>query len=291
MALNPYFKQAVRSEQNLYEDLIIESIKMYGNEAYYLPRTIVSEDPILGDDIPSKFDEGWNIEVYIENVDGFAGEGDLFLKFGIEIRDQATFVVSRRRWRETKGYYTGVLEDGEPSEGDLIYLPMSKSLFQIMHIERESPFYQLGNLPVFKLECELFEYNSEQFDTGIEEIDDVETFGYQVNLGLDSDSDSTTIIVGDTITQTLSGGTTVSAEVIKWNRQTQTLTAGHIATSDGDFHLFTVGGTIVSTDGGTSRIIRSVDEDFGDWKHQNDVFDSDVDYLDFSISNPFGSPE
>ena len=101
MATNPYFSQSVRSEQNLFEDIVIESLKMYGQDIYYLPRDIVNEDRILGDDVPSRFNSSYKIEMWIENVDGFDGEGDLFSKFGVEIRDQATFVVSRRRWDQT----------------------------------------------------------------------------------------------------------------------------------------------------------------------------------------------
>jgi len=93
MATNPYFSQSVRSEQSLFEDIVIESLKMYGQDIYYLPRDIVNEDRILGDDVPSRFNSSYKIEMWIENVDGFDGEGDLFSKFGVEIRDQATFVV------------------------------------------------------------------------------------------------------------------------------------------------------------------------------------------------------
>src|SRR6056300_1957727 len=105
MPRNVYFSQAVRSEINLYEDLIIESLKIYGQDVYYLPRTIVNEDRILGDDPASSFSNSYKIEMYIENAEGFDGEGDLFTRFGVEIRDEATFVVSRRRWSDAVGAY------------------------------------------------------------------------------------------------------------------------------------------------------------------------------------------
>ena len=170
MARNVYFNDKVRSEQNLYEDIVIESLKIYGQEVYYLPRDIVQEDRIFGDDIPSRFNSSHKIEMYIENIEGFDGEGDLFTRFGVEIRDEATFVVSRRRWTQAVARMDGGVTSVRPLEGDLIYLPLSNKLFQIMHVEHEQPFYQLSNLPIFKLRAQLFEYNDEDLDTGIDEI-------------------------------------------------------------------------------------------------------------------------
>ena len=173
MATNRYIRQGVRSEQTLYEDIVIESLKFYGQDVYYLPRTIVNEDRVFGDDIPSRFSNAYKIEMYIENAEGFDGEGDLFTKFGVEIRDQATFVLARRRWDQTVAKIDNEIDGIRPREGDLIWLPLSKSMFQIMKVEHEDPFYQLNNLVVFKLQCELFEFNDEDFDTSIEDIDDI----------------------------------------------------------------------------------------------------------------------
>lgn len=183
MARNLYFSDAVRSEQELYENIIIESLKMYGQDVYYLPRDLVNEDKILGDDVASKFNSSYKVEMYIENVDGFDGDGDLFTKFGVEIRDQATFVVARRRWSDTVTRYDNEITGNRPREGDLIYLPMSKSMFQIMAVEHEQPFYQLRDLPTYKLRAELFEYTSEEFDTDITDIDAIERdFAYQYEV-------------------------------------------------------------------------------------------------------------
>ena len=182
---NLYFSDAVRSEQNLYEDIVIESLKIYGQDVYYIPRDIVAEDKILGHDIPSRFNSSHKLEMYIENVEGFDGEGDLFTRFGVEIRDEATFVVSRRRWVQQVSRMDSQLSSTRPREGDLVYLPLSNSLFEIMHVEHEQPFYQLSNLPVFKMRCQLFEYNDEDFDTGINEIDAIEqeyAYRYVVTL-------------------------------------------------------------------------------------------------------------
>jgi len=201
MATNPYFSQAVRSEQGLFEDIVIESLKMYGQDIYYLPRDIVNEDRILGDDVPSLFNSSYKIEMWIENVDGFDGEGDLFSKFGVEIRDQATFVVSRRRWNQTIQRYDNEITVARPAEGDLLYIPFSSKLFQITHVEHEQPFYQLQNLPTYKLRCELFEFNEELLDTGIDAIDDIQNeYAYAYHLTLDTEKTTATA------TATVSGG-------------------------------------------------------------------------------------
>jgi len=194
MATNLYFSQKVRSEQNLYEDIVIESLKMYGQDVYYLPRDLVNEDSILGDDPVSSFNSSYRVEMYVENIEGFDGEGDLFTRFGVEIRDEATFVVSRRRWSDTVQRYDNEITVQRPAEGDLIYLPLSKSMFQISHVEHEQPFYQLSNLPVYKLRCQLFEYSGEDLDTGVNEIDVIEKkYAYKYILSLNNLRDSAQI--------------------------------------------------------------------------------------------------
>ena len=171
MATNLYFTQGRKSEQNLYEDLIIESLKMYGQDVYYMPREIVNKDSIFQDDNVSRFDDAYKVEMYIENTEGFDGEGDLFTKFGVEIRDQVTLIVARRSFaRATAG--SNLIR---PKEGDLIYIPLSNTLFELKFVEHEQPFYQLNNLTVFKLFCELYEYSGEDIDTGVDMIDDVQT--------------------------------------------------------------------------------------------------------------------
>src|SRR6056300_850292 len=141
MARNLYFSEKVRSEMDLYEDIVIEALKMYGQDIYYLPRELVNEDVLLGDDVASRFPQSHKIEMYIENVEGFDGEGDLFTRFGVEIRDEATFVVARKRWSSQVARHDNEITGIRPFEGDLIYLPMTNKLFQIMHVEHEQPFY------------------------------------------------------------------------------------------------------------------------------------------------------
>ena len=175
MPRNVYFSQGSNAEQHLFEDIQIEALKIYGQETYYLPRKIVTRDMILNEDRESQFDDAYMIEMYVEDIEGFGGEGNLMSKFGIEIRDEVTFVVARRTWNKLVGVWNNTVDNFRPNEGDLIYLPLSNSLFEISFVEHEQPFYQLQNLPTYKLQCRLFEYNDEDFRTGIEEIDYIET--------------------------------------------------------------------------------------------------------------------
>ena len=289
MATNHYFSQKVRSEQDLYEDIIIESLKIYGQDVYYLPRDIVNEDRILGDDVPSRFNSSYKIEMYIENVEGFDGEGDLFTKFGVEIRDQATFIVSRKRWANSVARYDNELSSVRPLEGDLIYLPLSNKLFQIMQVEHEQPFYQLSNLPTYKLRTELFEYNDEDLDTGIDEIDVIErAHAYEYLLTLDSASNGFTI--GETATQTFSTGVTMQGEISKWSDSDNILGLIHVGASDGLYHEFTT--TLQISSLTSVATVTAVTEDNQiSANEQNDDFNTIGDsFLDFTESNPFGDP-
>lgn len=178
MAVNHYFQsglnQGRRSEQSLYEDLIVESLKIYGFELYYLPRKAYNQDVIFTEDALNSYEHAYPLEMYLENVNGFEGEGDLLTRFGVEIRDSATFVVARKRWLETVGRSGNAVLENRPADGDLLYFPLTDSLFEIKRVEGRSPFYQVGKLYVFRLECELFQYSSERIDTGISVIDDID---------------------------------------------------------------------------------------------------------------------
>jgi len=175
MPRNVYFSAAHKLEQQTFEDIMVESLKIYGQETYYLPRQIVKRDNILNEDIESQFLDAYTIEMYIEDIEGFGGEGNLMQKFGLEIRDEVTFIVAKRSWEKLIGAWNNTVENFRPNEGDLIYLPLSQSFFEISFVEHEQPFYQINNLPVYKLQCKLYEYNDEDFETGIEEIDQIET--------------------------------------------------------------------------------------------------------------------
>lgn len=171
MPTNVYFSHGTKNEQYLVEDLIIESLKIYGQEFFYIPRTLVSKDNILGEDRLSEFKSSFPIEMYFENVDSMDGQGAFIQKFGLMMEQSATLVVARRRWEQLVGRYGQTTIPNRPCEGDLIYFPLSTGLFEIKFVKHEDPFYQLGKLYVYKLQVELFQYNSERIDTGIKEVD------------------------------------------------------------------------------------------------------------------------
>lgn len=169
MVTNLYFNNFTNSmEQDLIENLIIESIKIYGHDVYYLPRTLGAKDELLNEDDLPIFNDSYYVEMYIRNVEGFEGEGDFLSKFGLQIRDSITFAVAIRTFDAEVGAYT---EEVRPNEGDLIYLPLNQKMFEVQHVEHEAIFYQMGQLQIYELKCELFEFSNQRFDTGIDEID------------------------------------------------------------------------------------------------------------------------
>jgi len=178
MAVNHYF-QAGRgigndNEKRLHENLIIEGLKIYGQDVFYMPRTLVNRDLIFGEDTTSKFDDSYAIEMYFETNEGFAGEQEIINKFGLEIRDDTTLVVSKRRFEEHVSNTANLIATGRPNEGDILYVPLMNSFFEILFVEDQEPFFQLGNLPVYKLKVTRWEYSSEKLDTGNEVIDQYE---------------------------------------------------------------------------------------------------------------------
>ena len=175
MPTNVYFDTGTTSEQRLYEDLIIEQLKIYGQDVYYLPRKIANKDTIFGEDPASSFDDSYIIEMYVDNTDGYMGEQEIIKKFGLELRDDIVFTVSKLRWETLISNNADLQTSLRPNEGDLVYFPTTKAFFEIQFVEHEQPFYQQSALPVYKLSCTRFEYSSERLDTGISTIDSVET--------------------------------------------------------------------------------------------------------------------
>lgn len=281
---------------------------MYGQDVYYIPRQLIAVDEILNEDY-SRFADAYVIEMYIETVDGFAGEGDLLSKFGVEIRDQATFVVSRRRWEQLVGVWNNQINNLRPNEGDLIYLPLSNSIFEIRFVEHEQPFYQLSNLPTYKLQCELFEYNQEEIETGIRDIDRIqERFSTQLVMTVTSGSQN--FVPGERVFQDTGQTFTdaerfgqpiyVEAEVAEFTRGTgglpSTLTVVAVRGTDGTDRTFFADSTkrINGDDTGAAWVITQVDETKA---LDNDTFADNQDFevegdsiIDFSETNPFGEP-
>jgi hypothetical protein len=182
MTTNPYLNfYTASNEQDLFENLIIESIKMYGFDSYYLPKTLDSYDEVFRESDVNKFDSAISLEVYLKTSMGFEGDGQFMGKIlGDEIRDSVTFTVAKRRFEEEAG-------DGfsRPREGDLIYMPLDKKVYEIKFVDHQSVFYQLGRLNVYDLSCELLEYNGQIFNTGISEVDSINTI---IEINGDEDS-------------------------------------------------------------------------------------------------------
>jgi hypothetical protein len=173
MATNPYFKD-YSDEQNLVEDLTIEIIKTMGRDMVYIPREKFNQDLLFGEQIGVYFKVGIPLEMYVDSVMGFDGQGDIASKFGLEIRDNINFTIAKKRFIQE--IQTKIPEIIRPREGDLIFFPLARALFEINFVEHENPFYQLGKLYCYKLSCALFTYNEEQVRTGNSDIDSVETY-------------------------------------------------------------------------------------------------------------------
>ena len=189
MALNPYFLQGSRQEQRLVQNLVNEHLKIYGQEVTYIPRKFVNQSSIIEEVQASKFDDNFAIEAYVDTYEGYQGAGDVLTKFGMSLRDEVTLTISKERFEEFISPFMEADDDVElssrPREGDLVFFPLGQRLFEIKFVEHEEPFYQLGNTYVYKLKCELFEYEDEVIDTSIEAIDtQVADEGYIATLKL-----------------------------------------------------------------------------------------------------------
>jgi hypothetical protein len=379
MATNPYFSYSITGEQDLHESLVIEQIKMFGRDVYYIPRTLVKEDHIFGEDTISRFNGAYAIEAYISDTTGFGGDGELYSKFGLRITDQMEFVISRKRFTEavdgiapvgfqvtglmnyqgqatvpqnsvsvglgnpawgpaiqanpsnheivfnggltativtatgtaspgaqwtftgtwpanstgapltirSKDYNPGIsgatlIVEGRPNEGDLIWFPLAKKLFQINFVEYESPFYQFGKNFVWNLKTEIFEYSDEKLDTGVADIDAVET-----TL---SNAITVTLAAGGvqnfTPDEIVAGGTsTITAQVKSWD---PTLRKLIIYNRTGKF---TPGETITGQTSLASWVVAytnsidNVNSEYDDNKYYEDQGNT---LLDFTEHNPFG---
>ena len=285
MPTNVFFNHAVSTEQHLYEDIVVESLRMYGHECFYLPREVVEEDTILNEDVQSAFGDAYAVEMYIENTDGFEGEGDLMSKFGLSIRDTATFVISLISWEIFISLDSNLATSLRPNEGDLIHFPMSGSLFEIKFVEHENPFYQVGKLFTFKMQCELFEYSGEDFDTdvaGIDKIEDEDAYNIEMTMVAGGSGDYN---VGENLTKS----SVVVGEVLSWvGGNTRTLKVKDVTTT------LVVGDVLVGAVTTAQYTVNSITDVLtmsNDALAQNLEFEAtDSTYLDFSETNPFGEP-
>jgi len=277
MPTNVYFDTGTRPEQYLYEDLIIEQLRIYGQDVYYIPRRLVAEDELFGEDGLSKFEDAYLIEMYVDNNDGYEGEKELMSKFGLDIQDDATFTVARRRWEQFVAVDNNLIVSLRPNEGDLVYWPKGRKLFEITFVDHDDPFYQVHNLPTYKLKCKTFEYGSEDIDTGIAEIDSVETdnsldqLEYQVSL-------EQTGTFNEEIRLEDNSGVLLDDEL------------GDKILSEDETHggSLEVEGSVQGADA-SYIVLETYKVDTIDENAMNDFFEREDDnILDFTESNPFG---
>ena len=308
MGTSTYFSKFDHTnEQTLLENIIVESIRVYGHDVYYLPRTKENLDSIFGEDSLSSFDNAYPVEMYIKNVDGFEGEGTFLGRFGLEIRQQITFTMARCVW-------DGLDLTAVPKEGDLVYFPLTKKLFEIQFVEHESVFYQTGALQTYDLQCELFEYSDEDIDTGVADIDAIENENAYVQTfpitftdqGFVLAEDNTFIINEDTPDGTIDGqGNQLIQDTVPLFTANelitgqQTLASGNITTANAS-HInvtnisktFTIGEEVV---GGTSGArgtlgtkVQTEREISNDPAAENVKIETVADgIIDFSEDNPF----
>jgi len=269
-------------EQNLLADLITESIDIYGQDVYYIPRTLVKEDSLFTEDTMSEFNGAFLIRAYCNTIDGWEGQGDLLTKFGIRIEDKTTFVVSRRRFETAVDTPATLIVDGRPNEGDLLWTPWASSLYQITFVEHEKPFYQLGKGYVWEMKCELFQYSHENLDTGIAEVDEIEDEdGYTLDLVFPTGGTGN-YTLGEVVTGAISGAT---GEVVSWNPTTRSLRLNNLTGEFKDNEA------VVGATSGTSRTINVLDSyNMGEIEGaMNKYFEVKGDLiLDFTETNPFG---
>ena len=307
---------AVTTEQNLYSDLVAEAIQIYGHDVFYIDRTFVAKDSVFGEDSLSIYRDAAKIEMYMENSDGgFAGEREIMNQFGLQNLSEATFVVNKLRFQElTKqitiesgtdseeggsilleagtlaaittdlegsDFYivseTDATDSDRPFEGDAIYHPILKKMFQVNFVDHDEPFFQLDNNPVYKLRCRLFDYSSEELNTGIDTIDAIEdaltTSSSEFQFTLESNTATVNAVqlepnIGRIIHEN------ESDELVAQEDSDMTTTAGSLLSETGEYLIQ------------ESYIIGDMSSDKSS---QNELFDSaDDTVIDFSESNPFG---
>ena len=281
MSTNLYFNNVTsHTEQELINDLTSEVIKIHGMDVFYLPRSISStEDPVYGEDVLSTFSTAYEIEMYLKSTEGFGGEGDLVSKFGLDVRDEVIFTVHKDR-------FNLATDMDKPLEGDLIFLPINKGLFEIKFVEHEQPFYQFGKNYSFDITCELYQYSEEQLETGIAAVDQIERDeSYAIDFVMTTGG-SGSFSIDEAIYQGPSlANSTAKGIVVSWTSATRTLRAND---TSGTF----VAGTNITGD--TSNAVWTLTS-YDDQALPTTPFADNVEFeteadaiLDFSESNPFG---
>ena len=285
MATNPYFPTYYAGdagEQTLYQDLVDEQIKMFGTDIYYLPRTIL-KDNTLDDIVYNKYQDEFQVEMLLQNVEGFGDGAEFGSQFGVRITDEVVFRVSSRRWDEAVAANNPTLTvTNRPNEGDLLYFPLTKDLYEIKFVQQEIPFYQFGKLQFYTMTCELYQYGSDDISTGVAEIDQLETIfssAIALTMGVGGTGDFT---VGEKVTGATSGS---EAEVKSWDNSTRiiqvinrtgTFATGESLTGDSSSAVWVVS---------TFDTLQDTNSEYDDNRAIEDAADN---IIDWSEGNPFG---
>ena len=282
MALNTYFSQGTTGEQDLTQSLVNEQIAMFGKNVYYIPRTLVKSDTVFGEDTMSKFDDAFEIEAFIEDNSGFRGDGDMFTKFGVQIADQVTFVISRTRFTEAVDDNTTLIVEGRPNEGDLVYFPLANKIFEIQFVEYEVPFFTLGKQYTWGLRCELFQYSDEDIDTGITEVDAIEVnYANAISVNV-AEGGSGDFVAEEIVT---GGNSNVTATVKSWNSATRQLVVYNRS------GIFSIPETITgdtSSAAWTSATYNTLNNQNTDSEANWQIETQADNIIDFTEGNPFG---
>lgn len=271
-------------EQLLLEDLIVESVQIMGHDVKYLPREAYdADDRILGENVNNKFDRAYTLEMYIANVEGYEGDGDFFSKFGLEVRETSNFVVARRTFEK----YMPSNVATRPREGDLIYVPFIRKIFEIKFVEEELLFHSLGkrNSYIYELRCEVFRFSNENFNTGVEEVDEIENqIAYSVVLTMGAGSGN--YYQDELVFQGANAAySTASGNLKSWNATTKVVEVINVKGA------FTAGSNVRGSISNTSYTITSPDDmadstDYG--MSDNRGLQTEADVLLIPQGNPFG---
>lgn len=290
MATSVYFNNfspSVINEHMLLEDLIVESIQIMGHDVKYLPREAYdATDDVLGESVNSKFSRAYGMEMYLANVEGYEGDGDFFSKFGLEIRDTSNFVVSRRAFER----YVPSTTARRPREGDLIFVPLLNKIFEIKFVEEELMFFSLGKRQpyMYELRCEVFRFSNEDFETGEEQIDDIEhsaayTLSFNLSTGSGNYIQDEIVYQGSNLTYA-----TATAEVKHWIPQTNVLEVINVKGN------FISAANLIGSQSNTRYMVASLDDlaDLVDYDDSdNRVIQTEANtFIDLSEINPFGVP-
>ena len=278
----PTYYAGDAGEQTLYQDLVDEQIKMFGTDIYYLPRTIL-KDNTLDDIVYNKYQDEFQVEMLLQNVAGFGDGAEFVSQFGVRITDEVVFRVSSRRWDEVVAANNPVLTtDNRPNEGDLLYFPLTKDLYEIKFVQQEIPFYQFGKLQFYTMTCEIYQYGSDDISTGVAEIDQLETIfssAIALTMGVGGTGDFT---VGEKVTGATSGS---EAEVKSWDNATRiiqiinrtgTFATGEALTGDRSSAVWVVS---------TFDTLEDTNAEYDDNRVIEDAADN---IIDWSEGNPFG---